>query len=252
MRAHLALALALLGDLLQAQTVQQPAVPVFVHRRVSDGLCDLVDKGILRVVDGEVVVVLESDPTKPLHPVLRGGPFSSLEYLSKDTADENARNLIDRAQDVGFKVGVTSAASFPASTPFVQPAFTDVRLPKCPSVEGALRWLEKNPVPQSLALPRSAQPQGGRGIVPPRVLYSSVPEYSEEGRKKAIDGVVVLWLIVLKNGRPAGITVVRPVGYGLDQKAVEAVRNWRFDPAKKDGEPISAQINVEVNFRLYK
>jgi TonB family protein len=219
---------------------------------VSDGLCDLVDKGVLRVVDGNATVVLESSPASPLYPALRGGPFSSLEYLSKDAADESTLNLVGQAREAGFKVAPSSATSFPPSTPFVQAAFEHVRLPKCPGVQGALRWLEKNPVPLSLELPRGTKSQSGSGIVPPHALYSPAPEYSEEARRKTLDGVVVLWLVVRESGRPAGITVVRPVGYGLDQKAVEAVRNWRFEPARKNGEPIPAQISVEVSFRLYK
>jgi TonB family protein len=45
--------------------------------------------------------------------------------------------------------------------------------------------------------------------------------------------------------------VVRPLGMGLDQKALDAVKQWKFEPAMKDGKPVAVQINVEVNFRLY-
>jgi len=45
--------------------------------------------------------------------------------------------------------------------------------------------------------------------------------------------------------------VARPLGMGLDEKAIEAVRTWRFEPAKKDGQPVPVQMNVEVSFRLY-
>ena len=54
-----------------------------------------------------------------------------------------------------------------------------------------------------------------------------------------------------RDGRPHDITVARSPGMGLDQKAIEAVRNWKFEPAMKDGQPVAVQINVEVNFRLY-
>jgi TonB family protein len=53
------------------------------------------------------------------------------------------------------------------------------------------------------------------------------------------------------DGRPRDIKVSRQLGMGLDQKAIEAVRMWRFEPATKDGKPVAVQINVEVNFRLY-
>ena len=62
---------------------------------------------------------------------------------------------------------------------------------------------------------------------------------------------VVVAVIVNMQGRPMNVHVVRGCGMGLDEKAIEAVRNWRFDPAMKDGKPVAVQINVEVNFHLY-
>jgi TonB family protein len=91
----------------------------------------------------------------------------------------------------------------------------------------------------------------GGGVSAPKVLFSPDPDYSEEARKAKYQGVCVLWLIVGPDGRPRDIRVARTLGMGLDQKAVEAVRQWKFEPAMKDGQPVSVQINVEVNFRLY-
>lgn len=91
----------------------------------------------------------------------------------------------------------------------------------------------------------------GGGVSAPRALDTPDPEYSEEARKAKYQGVVVLWLIVDQSGKPRDIKVSRSLGMGLDQKAVEAVRNWKFEPAMKDGRPVAVQINVEVNFRLY-
>jgi periplasmic protein TonB len=91
----------------------------------------------------------------------------------------------------------------------------------------------------------------GGGVSAPKVLYDPDPEYSEEARKAKYQGTVVLWLVVAPDGHPQQIRVQRALGMGLDEKAVEAVRNWRFEPAKKDGQPVPVMINVEVNFRLY-
>jgi TonB family protein len=91
----------------------------------------------------------------------------------------------------------------------------------------------------------------GGGVSAPRALDTPDPEYSEEARKAKYQGTVVLWLIVGPDGRPRDIKVARALGMGLDQKAIEAVRNWKFEPAMKDGKPVAVQINVEVNFRLY-
>jgi TonB family protein len=91
----------------------------------------------------------------------------------------------------------------------------------------------------------------GGGVSAPRVLENPSPEYSEEARKAKYQGTVVLWLIVDSNGKPRDVKVARSLGMGLDQKAIEAVRLWKFQPARKDGSPVAVQINVEVNFHLY-
>jgi periplasmic protein TonB len=91
----------------------------------------------------------------------------------------------------------------------------------------------------------------GGGVSAPRALQTPDPEYSEEARKAKYQGTVVLWLIVDPNGHPQNVKVARSLGMGLDQKAIEAVRQWKFEPAMKDGRPVAVQINVEVNFRLY-
>jgi len=76
-------------------------------------------------------------------------------------------------------------------------------------------------------------------------------EHSEEARKAKYQGTVVLWLVVDASGRPQQIRVQRALGMGLDEKAIEAVKQWKFDPARKDGQAVPVMINVEVNFRLY-
>jgi periplasmic protein TonB len=91
----------------------------------------------------------------------------------------------------------------------------------------------------------------GGGVSSPRLLYSPDPEYSEEARKAKYQGTVVLWIIVGPDGRPREVRVRRSLGMGLDEKAVEAVRQWRFEPAHKDGQPVAVQVNIEVNFRLF-
>lgn len=91
----------------------------------------------------------------------------------------------------------------------------------------------------------------GGGVSAPRALYQPDPEYSEEARKAKYQGTVVLWVVVGPDGRTHEIRVQRSLGMGLDEKAMEAVKSWKFDPAKKDGQPVAVQINVEVNFRLY-
>jgi len=89
------------------------------------------------------------------------------------------------------------------------------------------------------------------GVSAPRPIYSPDTEYSEEARKAKYQGTCVLWLVVGPDGHPRDIKVARTLGLGLDEKAIEAVKTWKFEPAMKDGKPVAVQINVEVSFRLY-
>jgi TonB family protein len=91
----------------------------------------------------------------------------------------------------------------------------------------------------------------GGGISAPQAIATPDPEYTEEARNAKTQGTCVLWLIVDDQGRPRDIRVVRGLGFGLDARAIEAVKQWRFQPAMKDGRPVNVQISVEVGFRLY-
>jgi TonB family protein len=90
----------------------------------------------------------------------------------------------------------------------------------------------------------------GGGVSAPVPTYRPEPEYSEEARKAKWQGAVLLELIVDANGVPQEIKVLRSLGLGLDQKAIEAVQKWRFKPGLKDGKPVPVSANIEVNFRL--
>lgn len=92
--------------------------------------------------------------------------------------------------------------------------------------------------------------RAGDGVMPPRVLERTAPEYTEEARQAKLEGSVGLRLIVNAEGAPEGIYVNRPLGLGLDNEAVEAVRNWRFAPGMKDGKTVPVLTTVDVPFHL--
>jgi periplasmic protein TonB len=91
----------------------------------------------------------------------------------------------------------------------------------------------------------------GGGVSAPRAIYDPDPEYSEEARKAKYQGSVVLRVIIGSDGRPRNLQVVRSLGMGLDQKALDAVAKWRFAPATKDGRAVAVLVDIEVAFRLY-
>lgn len=90
----------------------------------------------------------------------------------------------------------------------------------------------------------------GGGVSAPIVIYRVEPIYSEEARKAKHQGVVVLWTVVRKDGSLEILRVVRSLGLGLDESAVNALRQWKFRPGTKDGVPVDVAVNVEVSFTL--
>jgi protein TonB len=91
----------------------------------------------------------------------------------------------------------------------------------------------------------------GGGVSAPVPIFEVEPEFSEEARKAKFMGVVTVNLIVDAKGMPQNVHVLRGVGMGLDDKAVEAVKQYRFKPAMEAGKPVPVQLNVEVNFQIF-
>jgi TonB family protein len=84
----------------------------------------------------------------------------------------------------------------------------------------------------------------------PKVIYQEEPEYSEEARKARFQGVVLLSIEIGIDGRASNIRVIRGAGLGLDERAVEAVSRWRFQPAVSGSRPVAVSATVEVGFHL--
>lgn len=86
--------------------------------------------------------------------------------------------------------------------------------------------------------------------IPPKLIHKVEPEFSEEARKAKYQGTVVLAIDVDEYGRAINMRVTSSLGLGLDEKAIEAVAQWRFRPAYRGGKPVTSSARVEVNFRL--
>jgi len=91
----------------------------------------------------------------------------------------------------------------------------------------------------------------GGGVSAPIPIFTPEAEFSDEARRAKYQGVVLISLIVDSQGNPQNPRVVRPLGMGLDEKALEAVRKYKFKPAMKEGKPVPVMMSIEVNFRLY-
>lgn len=198
--------------------------------------------------------------------------FRDLQSLSKD---DNASRVFDM-KAVGkwakqkTSIEIESGASSPEMAD-IEKAMNAVFLAPGESLANAAPdyWKEylNNPdagvKPKFGALSSSGRPHNsspeqengiyrvGGGVKPPHATHSPDPEYSEIAREARYHGTCVLQLVAGRDGSPHDVRIVYPTGLGLDEKAVEAVRSWRFDPGTKDGEPVAVQIDVEVTFRLY-
>jgi periplasmic protein TonB len=91
----------------------------------------------------------------------------------------------------------------------------------------------------------------GGGVTAPVLIYDPDPEFSDEARRAKYQGVCVVGLIVDASGNPQQIHIVRALGMGLDEKAMEAVHKYKFRPATFKGRAVAVEINIEVNFRIY-
>jgi len=91
---------------------------------------------------------------------------------------------------------------------------------------------------------------GGGGITPPTLLSKTEPEYSEDARKARLQGTVLLRIVVDTQGVASNIAVSKSLGLGLDDRAIDAVKKWKFKPGKVNGKPAAVEAYVEVNFRL--
>ncbi len=90
----------------------------------------------------------------------------------------------------------------------------------------------------------------GGGVSKPVITFQPEAEFSEEARKAKFSGNVEVYLWVDESGNPSHIRVVRPIGMGLDEKAIEAVRQYKFKPAMKDGKPVKVDLYIDVNFQI--
>jgi len=130
-------------------------------------------------------------------------------------------------------------------------------------IDGMFRWdgIDRSvhyptTVVSSANMPHRGSPSAGGifhvggGVSPPRQIYAPQPEYSEEAREAKLEGTCVLGLIVGVDGKVSYIKVLKPLGKGLYEKAIDAGNTWKFEPAMKDGHPVPVEIAVEVDFHL--
>jgi protein TonB len=85
----------------------------------------------------------------------------------------------------------------------------------------------------------------------PRAIHLPDPKYTKEAASRHFEGVSLLMVVVNTSGSAENIAILDPLGMGLDEQAVKAVQQWKFQPAMKDGQPVRVQINIEIDFHCF-
>jgi TonB family protein len=128
------------------------------------------------------------------------------------------------------------------------PGKADLRIPAEATRDGArLSAIPAERVDTTPAKNAASHP----GVTPPHVLSSVTPQYTPEARAAKFSGICVVALTIDTQGNPINVHVEKPIGMGLDENAINAVKQYRFTPAMQDGVPIAKRIHIEVNFQYY-
>ena len=106
------------------------------------------------------------------------------------------------------------------------------------------------PPPQTSTLNTAGALRVGGDVKAPVLTYRVEPKYTDEARANRISGIVILEVVIDKTGRVTDAQVLKPLPYGLDQAAVDAVKQWQFRPGTLAGEPVDVIFNLTVNFKL--
>jgi TonB family protein len=199
-------------------------------------------------IKGRRVCLVFDAKEKPARDVLE----SLRESKRKD--HEKIEQIFRDRKDVEIEI------EFPSEKPHTQdiaPAMNAVFLAPAESLRDIVPDFWRDYFDQNMGQPpvqRSADPVYvvKRGEVsPPRTMHNPDPEFSDEARIAKYQGTMILSIVVDPSGAVRDLGIVTPLGLGLDEQAVAAVRSWRFEPGMKDGSPVAVKVAVEVDFRLY-
>lgn len=237
--------------ILSAQTPLQSSVgaetpaiadqPVPPHRKLVRQVLPKYPKDALRAkIEGQVVLS---------EIIADNGSIKSVEVVS-------GPSLLANAATAAIHQWQYEAAAVTDASPEVRATITMnfVRRGKKIIVsEGPQEFNNPPPYPANVPITDNvAEPvYSVRGdVTPPHLIHSSDPVYPDKARRAQIQGTVLLELIVTSAGKPSGIQVKQSLDPDLDQSAIDAVRQWEFAPATKDGKPVAVQLVVQVDFHL--
>lgn len=186
------------------------------------------------------------------------GTVQSVREL--DASDPVAKQLVTSIRGLTFRVVQVEATPVPTVHIVKVAKQQDGRLLVARSVSTEAVAIATELAPGEFPLPAPAAPAApsannsvykiGNGVTPPRILSKVEPIYSEEARRAHLVGAVTLSGVVGQDGRIRDLKLTRPLGMGLDENAIQAVRAWRFEPGSKDGQAVNVVSTISVNFRV--
>jgi TonB family protein len=171
----------------------------------------------------------------------QAGHFSDEDLqAAKNAIVERLQTFLRNAQDPNPPRAVESAEKDAATT-----ARPDAPVSSAQRPAAVASPPETDSLPPGVSLP-------GDGVSMPRVLHKVNPEYTPEALRAKLEGTVLLQAVVRTHGVPSDISVLRSLDrrFGLDQQAVAALRQWRFSPGQRAGQPVPVLVQVEMNFSL--
>jgi TonB family protein len=207
-----------------------------------------LERRIMKLIDARLPL------SRPYKVALVAGCWLVLAALSVGVGALRIRPSVAQAATVELPAPALKMAV--VETPGVHEAAIQADLIHLPAIKAG----PAKPMLMAAALPPpvdSGETSGeevrhiGGDVSAPMVIYQVNPEFSEQARAAKFMGIVTVGLTVDEQGTPMNVHVVRGVGMGLDEKAVEAVRQYRFKPALENGQPVSVALNIEVNFQIF-
>jgi TonB family protein len=171
----------------------------------------------------------------------QAGHFSDEDLqAAKNAIAERLQTFLRNTQDPNPPSAVESAEKNAEAT-----ARRDAPVPSAQRPAAVASPRETDSLPPGVSLP-------GDGVSMPRVLHKVNPEYTPEALRAKLEGTVLLQAVVRTHGVPSDISVLRSLDrrFGLDQQAVAALRQWRFAPGQRAGQPVPVLVQVEMNFSL--
>lgn len=228
------------------------------------------DKAARASVEDSLRVVIKLNPSFAL-----GYDALAMFYAQRGTNLPEAHELIEKAVQMAPgvpEVRVDEAQVLAAmnkneeATDVLNMALKMAHTPEqTAAVENILQSLQKFEAARSamggqkvVLLSRSGTPVAngtGQGSntaeTPARAIYAPGVEYTEEAKEAKLEGVCVVSLIVGTDGKPSNIVVTKKLGMGLDEKAVEAVRKWKFEPGRRYGRPVTTHLTLKLGFKLF-